>query len=649
MEDLKLLAIDVETTMNGNVDVGLAHPMHPDNHIVLLGTYDGSLVTIGNATDLQNEDGIKAINRFVKEADFIVGHNISFDLKYLYKDCPDLKENLQKARLWDTQLAEYLLTGQKTKWASLDELCVKYGLPVKESLVQEYFKRGEGADKIPRKLLSDYLKGDVESTYAIAVKQLHEAVDRGMLPLIISQMEALHATTEMTFNGMRIYTPYILDYQYELQTKKDAFTTLVKTLVPIDVDIESPKQLSRFLFGGLLKETVKEQVGIYKNGKPKYKNKIILKNVEGICTDIPIKEEWKNKLGVSVGDEVLTALAKSRNPQVTGVATSVLKIRELNKSISTYCEGLLKHSMDGFIYGNINHVATGTGRLSSTAPNLQNISNDPIKKAFKSRYEDGSLVEVDFNQLEVVALAHLSGDEQLIKDITSGDDIHSELYKTMHGHYPSKEDRKWFKRLTFGLIYGAGYKTLAKNAGCADDTAKLFISVFYERYPGVAYYHKSILELADKEAKLTIDGAGKRHYTHVAETKRNYVFTEYTNEEEWKVKKSGRLYSFSPTELKNYPVQGLATGDIVPLMLGILYRQLVVSNKYGDKIKFINTIHDSVMFDAHPDVVDLLIEDIRTILNQTHKYYEATFGIPLKLNLQVECSKGSNWFEMDVV
>jgi DNA polymerase-1 len=249
-------------------------------------------------------------------------------------------------------------------------------------------------------------------------------------------------------------------------------------------------------------------------------------------------------------------------------------------------------------------------------------------------------MEFDFSQLEVAILAHISKDSQLINDITTGTDIHSALFADMYGKLPTKEERKWFKTLTFGLLYGAGVKTLSKNAACTVDVAEKFVATFYKRYSGVKNYHDNIIHSADIGS--AVDPANVyRTYRHLSETGRIYEFKEYENSE-WVAKKTRRKYSFSPTELKNYPVQGLATADIVPLMVGLMFRKF----KNNSSVALVNTIHDSILLDVKEEVADEVKEQVFELLNNTHVYYEKTFGIPLKLPLSVGCSVGKNWHDM---
>jgi DNA polymerase I-like protein with 3'-5' exonuclease and polymerase domains len=638
------VAIDVETTLNGNEEVGLAHPMHPDNRVVAFGfCYEG-----GTPSALYDQDSFAASMCEMPPGAIVCGHNLAFDLMYLYRTNEFLKEELQGRRIWDTQLAEYILSAQQTKWSSLDELSVQYGLPVKDDKIKKYFEKGLGSDKIPKEELIPYLEQDVVNTVNIAQLQYERAIAANQLTLIETQMEALHATTEMQFNGLHIdkaaldkYTVEVVNNYVEVKLDLEELSTGYLE------DINSPKQWSQFFFGGTKKVKVKEEVGVYKNGNTKYKMMEKALKIEPFIRYVPDPEKVSAKTGqVSVDDAVLNDMLKHTfDPKAIAIINGLLKYRELSKQLSTYVQGLSKHIIGDFIHGKLNHTATVTGRLSSTNPNLQNISNNPIKQIFTSRFKDGRIVEVDFNQLEVVALAHVTKDLQLIHDISSGKDIHSELYKDMFGRYPTKEERKPFKARTFQLIYGAGAKAISKQAGCSIDEAKKFVDVFYTRYAGVADWHKNFAEEVERKSVYELDDDGFREkvktFILFTETGRKFCFKEYYSDSTW----SSRTYNFSPTELKNYPIQGLATGDIVPMMLGIIFRQL----KNRDDVKMVNTIHDSLMFDVELDSVTPFIEEITGILKNTHSYFEDIFKTPLALKLNAGASVGINWFDMEEI
>jgi DNA polymerase I-like protein with 3'-5' exonuclease and polymerase domains len=636
------VAIDVETTLNANEDVGLAHPMHPDNRVVAWGIMKD--VPYYEPQTTYTEAVFEALVEACTPEMVFCGHNLAFDLMYLYKN-PRLKKCIQQFKIWDTQLAEYILSAQQTKWSSLDELSIKYGLPVKDDTIKKYFQAGLGSDKIPKEELIPYLEQDVTNTMQIARKQWERAVIQGQLTLILTQMEALHATTEMQFNGLHIDRPALDKYTLEVVNEYVEVKLNLEELAEGYVDdINSPKQWSQFFFGGTKKVKVKEEVGFYKNGK--VKTKLMDKEIKLLpfIKYVPDPDKVSEKTGqVSVDDSVLTDMLKHTfDTKAIAIIEGLLKYRELSKQLSTYVQGLSKHIIGDFIHGKLNHTATVTGRLSSTSPNLQNISNNPIKQIFTSRFENGVIVEMDFNQLEVVALAHVTKDLQLIHDISSGADIHSELYNAMFGRKPTKEERKPFKARTFQLIYGAGAKAIAKSAGCSLDEAKKFVDVFYTRYPSVGKWHSEFADVANKLGKYELNDEGflekVKTFVYDTETGRKFAFKEYHSDSTW----STRTYNFSPTELKNYPVQGLATGDIVPMMLGIMFRML----KDREDVRMVNTIHDSLMFDVKLSSADSFIKEMSDLLKNTHVHFERTFGKPLALKLNAGASVGINWYEM---
>ena len=332
MSDIKLFTIDCETTMNGNDDVGKSHPMCPLNEPVLMGFKSSDQDQVSTTRTLTwPEDEPIFIADLATRHSFVVGHNLPFDLQYLYRTD---KSTFQDARLWDTQLAEYLLSGQQCRWASLDQLAVKYGLPLKEDKIKKYFEAGIGADKIPEDELIPYLEQDVTNTEAIAKLQIAQATKLNMLPLIISQMEALHATTEMMFNGMHIDKDELDRYTIEVVNEYAEVKLDLTDIAGSMDDVDSAAKWSKFFFGGINKVTEKEAVGLYKNGKTKYKNVIKEVPVKGCFTGI-IDEDWKSeKTGkISCDEKVLEVLTKYKDTKE--ISEKLLKYRNLSKQLST--------------------------------------------------------------------------------------------------------------------------------------------------------------------------------------------------------------------------------------------------------------------------------------------------------------------------
>jgi DNA polymerase-1 len=599
----------------------------------------GAKVVDGEYGYKYDSEGIdlSSLRRHCDVSELVIGHNVKFDLLYVYRDTSNTLP-----RIWDTQLAAYLLSGQRHLYASLDELTAEYigKHALKDDRIKAYWKSGMDTNEIPQAELLDYLEGDVRNTCEIFTAQWAEAEALEILPLMFTQMDALRATIEMNRNGMRVDWDYVEEQRDWYASVLEEAQAAVAKIAP-DLDTASPKQLSLYFFGGEEKYKEKIDDGFYKNGNVRSKIVERVRKVDG-------KYAPKGELGksgyYSTDDSVLKDLALKGDE----VADRLLIIRECSKIKDTYYEGLIGLRFpDDNIYPNLNHCATKTGRLSATNPNLQNQTDTGnVKRAYVSRYgkSKGSILELDYSQLEMVALAYLANDLTLIDDINNGRDMHRELYKGMYGRYPTDKERKPFKRFSFLLVYGGGVTTLMAQSGCDRATAKKFINTFYTRYTGVKKYHEEIVAKAEKEAVVSYDPdkSGPQYtYFHNSPTGRHYIFNKYPNEYK------GGL-SFSPTELKNWPIQGFATGDVVPMMVGILLRELEDAKLTPD-VKLIMTVHDSVVLDVPIDKLEKCAILAKKTLEDAPKYMKSIFNIDFPCKLGVGVDAGINWQDKEVL
>lgn len=622
------LFIDLETTIRCPVGTHKANPMWVGNLIVASGiAWDECPVSVSyDREGLKPTDLIKQCG----EASMVIGHNIKFDLLYIYRATSNVLP-----RVWDTQLAAYLLSGQRHLYASLDELTAEYLTTdtLKDTEVKAYWKAGIDTTEIPETLLLPYLKLDVENTRAIFAKQWVEAEQLDILPLMFTQMDALRATIEMNRHGMRLDWDFVAAQRQHYGDKLTEAVKQAEDIAP-DLDTASPKQLSLYYFGGNQKYKVKELVGTYLNGNDKFKVVEKVRVLEGKYA--PQAEVGKSGYH-SVDDSVLQVLAARGD----NLAPVLLVIRETTKIKDTYYDGLNNLRFpNGNIYPNLNHTSTKTGRLSSTNPNLQNQTDTgDVKRAYVSRFKDGVILELDYAQLEMVALAYLSEDTQLIADINDGKDMHRELYKEMYGRHPTDKERKPFKRFSFLLVYGGGAATLMAQSGCDRATANKFIKTFYKRYKGVKIYHERIVNQANMLAVISYDPVKtgpKYTYFHTSPTGRHYIFNKYPSEY-----KPGTL-SFSPTELKNWPIQGFATGDVVPMMVGILQRKLEEGGHAADAL-LVMTVHDSVILDVRREVLYTVAELAKKTLESAPEHLKSIFNIDFPCRLGVGVEAGINW------
>ncbi len=646
MSEPTYAVLDVETTMKCPVGENKANPFWPENSVVMRGYKPGDDRAVTYLKPWATL-GASAIGR--ERVRLLVGHHIGFDIHHLRVKGEINEKFLGTVNLWDTQVAEYLLTAQRTQYASLDELATKYGGTLKDDTVKKLFAAGKGADEIDKDILTEYLKGDLLNTELVFFRQFEEAQRQGLVPLIITQMDALAATIEMTYNGLKVDQSALLAGATALRIEVDAIEAELIHAAgtqfgwPDRFNPGSAKQMSTLLFGGEHKYKVKKMCGFTRAGKEKWKYIEVVHKAPALF--ILPREEWKNSNGYSTDDKVLNELAYLGPPGACDFAMKVLEYRDKNKQLTTYWEGLLKLLMpDGCIHHKLNHTVTRTGRLSSSEPNLQNVTNGDIKKVFVSRWgEDGVIVEADFKQLEMVELAIVSGDKQLLKDIEDGVDMHDALFQSMYRRKMEKEERKHFKRCSFCLVYGGGKKAIAQQGNISEADAQRFIDTFYTRYKGVKEYHDYIINLAESSRvnhglKDSETGLPVGEFTYTNEhTKRQYWFREYPTD--W-----GTI-NFSPSELKNYMVQGGATGDKVPLCIGKLYRVLRNHPTLREKCLLINTVHDSVLFDVHKDVIVEALKLIKETMERTPEFYEEAFGYKMPLPLKVELSAGPNWLD----
>lgn len=640
--ELPIVAVDVETSVKCPVGNNKASPHWPENRMVVGKIWPKTLFLESVAT--KNSTHV------------LVAHNAPFDLQWLYRWYSYYKDSRCNIKLWDTGVAEYLLTGQKARWPSLDSLCSKYGLPLKEDKFKAHWESGGQTEDLPIGELSEYCEQDAKNTHAIASKQMALAAEQGLLPLMRVHMDASLAITDMMNNGMKVDKVFLENACTELSNqlarlRSDALLELASqlreddpdnaALLLEDFDLNSPQYLSKVLYGGKIKSTSKQVVGTYKNGRPKFRNVDTTTVVCGLGYEKPIG----SASALATDEDSLNSLSPC--PFLKTLA----EYRKVNKDYSTYFAATNNLVMpDGCVHHSINNTATVTGRLSSSEPNLQNVTRGTgsnIKRAYISRWgNQGYLVEADYKQLEIVALAALSGDKQLTQDVRDGVDVHTALYKQMYGgKLPNDEERTEFKRLSFALIYGAGASSMAKNAGVDLTTAKAFQRVFHSRYPDAYNYwlrvQKNVLSSrtvttnTDPEDGHKPIAVGK----HVTPTGRTLHFRDYKNKYT-----GGR--TFSKSEMSNYPVQSFATGDCVPLGFGRLFRALTKDPTLRDKCLLVNTVHDSVLLDVHEDVLDKALPVIKSTLENVPQYLKDVFDYDFVLPTKVDIKYGRNWKDL---
>ena len=397
--------IDIETTTHNKRGFA-ACPHDPNNYVVSLGMLisDGrNKVTyhdwhVSNHPHIDWEMSLKnSILDILDHTTLIVGHNIAFDLLYLRRLFSRTQYNsfIRSKMLWDTQIGEYLLTGQQCKFASLDSLSERYGGTQKNNIIKNYWDAGVSSEDIPKAELLTYMREDVFNTKLVYDGQVDFAMNTkpNMIQLIDLSMEHRKATLEMEANGMYFDQDRAHKLEVELSDQRDRSRKIAKKIMSkfIDSDLESnpdsPIQVSAIIYGGDL--TVTRQVNLidessglpitYKSGSKKGMVKT-KKEKQKMCIPTPpfwVKKEFDS---TSTSDEALkTILERNIFPVQSDVHTLILliiELRKVSKELNTYISAYSKkHTWEHSSTINcvFNHASTSTGRLSSSKPNMQNI------------------------------------------------------------------------------------------------------------------------------------------------------------------------------------------------------------------------------------------------------------------------------------
>lgn len=278
-------------------------------------------------------------------------------------------------------------------------------------------------------------------------------------------------------------------------------------------------------------------------------------------------------------------------------------------------------------------------RSNSIEPTLD------IKKCIISDNPSGLLVSFDFSQLEIAALAELTGDTVLIKEVNAGADLHrlnAAMWLKKDPSLVTDKERKNAKIMTFQLQYGAGYKKMADTLGISQNKAKEFIDAFYKKYISVADWHSQLKQrqkfLTDNNMHL--DGyTMKPSYDHYSPVRRNYFINCS------KDSTSGEPY-LPLTAMKNYPVQGFATGDLVPIVINRI-EHIIKKRGLGEQIVLVNTVHDDFTYDlTSVEYLYILLQIVEysfaTLKEYFHKYFEYT----LLVDYTYEAKVGENLSEV---
>jgi hypothetical protein len=566
--------------------------------------------------------------------------------------------------VYDTQAIHHLLTGET--FITLEDLASKYGLTKMDTI------KGKDTSEVLMGELVEYCKNDVDITMKVFLEQ-RKSMTAIQWTYANIQSRTTIALFEMELNGLhvdkeRLRTLYS-DVESKLKVAEEGMkrsaveiskrtirfrTSCVPSKDPFADVMANPsttRSLNVLLLGKQVPVEYMQADGVYKNGKPKFKRCRTTATISMIASltvlGISAMEIPNPHLGFTMDVKRLESLAIMFKTfgckDHVELIEHVLAYRKLSKIKETYLDSLGKMLEDldpEVIHQTLNQAATATGRLSATSPNTQN-QPEIVKQIYTNRYnKDYGIISADFKQLEVMAAAYLSGDPQLLQDIQDKVDIHAEVGK--QAGLPLAKDRRTVKGVVFGTIYGGGANRLAEQSGLPKMMVKNIQAAFFNRYPTLKEYYdnlKTKIKATKPVSVVAKDEQVFRLYKWYSATGRSYWFQEYQST--WGYK--GAAIDISHTEVCNYPIQGWATGDLVPAYLGLLraYQRYYDSGGLLDGVIFTNTIHDSIEAEGNFPAESESNTNARLIMEILAgevlcKLYKAWTGDTMPFELQLE-------------
>ena len=397
------------------------------------------------------------------------------------------------------------------------------------------------------------------------------------------ELPLVNVLASMEYYGFKVNTEHLIEFSKELEAKISVLTDEIYTLAGEEFNINSTKQLGTILFEKL---------------------------------NLPVIK--KTKTGFSTDAEVLEQLSDRHE-----VVSKLLEYRQLVKLKSTYVEGLLVviNSDTGKIHSSFNQTVTVTGRISSTEPNLQNIPiklemGRKIRKVFIPSDENYILLDADYSQIELRVLAHITADENMISAFENNEDVHTSTASKVFG--VPKEDvtstlRSRAKAVNFGIVYGIGDFSLAKDLGTTRKEARTYIDEYLSKYPNIKQYMHDIVEQGKKEGFVTTLFNRRRYLPELKS-------------------KNFNIRSFGERIAMNTPIQGSAA-DIIKIAMVKVDSEL---KRRKLKSRLILQVHDELIIEVwkgeESEVGSILKESME---NATR----------LKVPLSVDVKSGNNWYE----
>ena len=677
------LVLDVENTTNKRRDKLHLDPYEEGNFLVQVGMQNADnheelhIVTLDHVEKKDTSgSGRKLIQQILDMTTLLIMHNAQHDLMWLW-ECGFKYDG----PIYDTMLADYiLLRGQKDP-LSLEACAERRNLNAqKDDTLKRYFKEGYNTNEIPLSELCFYLRCDLDTTRELfhSIQADYGEPDSASLHTVRDvTFRTCQTLTRMYMSGIRVDRTALDDVRLQFEREKadieDRLQHKVREIMgDTPINLNSPEQMSQVVFSRKVNNK-KEWADLFEHARDKKEfkqaveaNSTIIKRTKAFtcptcegtgktykikkdgtkfakpnkCKDCDARgyglkelnhiaglgfgapsKKWVSANGFSTGKDnldVLVGTAKTNNMDAAvEFLTDLKRLSAVSSYLSSFVEGIDTFTKsDGFLHVGLTQHITATGRFSGRNPNMQNMPRGgtfPVKKVFVSRWDGGYICEADFAQLEFRTAAYLAQDEVAMEEIATGFDVHSYTAQVISdaGQATSRQEAKAH---TFAPLFGAtGYgRSKAEEA---------YYIHFTEKYQGVANWHKNLADEAVRFNKITnVSG-------------RQYAFPD--------VKRNARGGVSHFTMIKNYPVQGFATGDVVPVVLIELEERLK-----GLQSCLVNTVHDSTVIDIHPEEKETVLSIIEDMNEGLTDLIEKAYNVKMNVPLLLESKIGPNWLDV---
>ncbi len=535
-------------------------------------------VTDGEHTYVEKVDAIDVdtIKQFLNDRDAVWTYDIKRNiclLNHLDIDFTNFTE--------DIMLSAFLID-PSIKIVGVAEVVEPFGININSD--EFFYGKGRNKKNPTHEEYVDFLQDKIMGIH-MAREKLSEKIEAYDMHALLHELEIplTKILAHMELRGVHVDVTRLKEMEEEIQGRLDDIEENIHRLAGEAFNINSPKQLGVILFEKL---------------------------------ELPVIK--RTKTGYSTAVDVLEALLGKHD-----IIEYLLQYRTLSKLQSTYVIGLQSEVTElGKIHTRFNQTLAQTGRLSSVEPNLQNIpiridEGRKIRQAFVPSSEDHVLVALDYSQIELRVLAHISGDESMQEAFNSGSDIHT---KTASEVFNVEEDavdaemRRNAKAVNFGIVYGISDYGLSQNLHITRKEARTFIDNYLASFPKVDGFMKSIVQDARRDG-----------YVSTIMNRRRYVPDIHS--------KNFNQRNFAERIAMNSPIQGSAADIIKKAMVD--YVNDPASKEFDATLLL--QIHDELIFEVSKDDVEKFIPHIQDIMENT---------VALDVELEVDYGQGKNWYEV---